>query len=328
MRRGGMEVLMGGRPMRRFRWGKILLVSAAILALLLLLPWLLFNPEPLRLDATARTAAPGRFVQLSAGMTHYQLEGPARGRLVVLVHGTTVPSLVWRQNVPALTDAGYRVLSFDLYGRGWSDRPPRRHELDLYVRQLEDLLNEVARGEPVNLVGLSIGAVVVAEYTRRYPGAVRHLVLVSPAGLETELPFGARIGRLPLLGEYLMDVAGSRLLQPSRNLVHAPALHADLDADYLRSIRFDGSRAAILDSLRRLPFDRYGDRYRELRRFGIPVLLVWGRHDRIVPVAGAERLRRLVGSRHLVIVDDAGHLPNYEQPETVNAALLEFLGQP
>src|SRR5690606_32157751 len=116
--------------------------------------------------------------------------------------------------------------------------------------------------------------------------------------------------------------------QPSRNLVHAPALHADLDADYLRSIRFDGSRAAILDSLRRLPFDRYGDRYRELRRFGIPVLLVWGRHDRLVPVAGAERLRRLVGSRHLVIVDDAGHLPNYEQPETVNAALLEFLGQP
>src|SRR5690606_17466144 len=96
MRRGGMEVLMGGKPMRRFRWGKILLVSAAILALLLL-PWLLFNPEPLRLDATARTAAPGRFVQLSAGMTHYQLEGPARGRLVVLVHGTTVPSLVWRQ---------------------------------------------------------------------------------------------------------------------------------------------------------------------------------------------------------------------------------------
>ncbi|HLS84096.1 MAG TPA: alpha/beta fold hydrolase [Arenimonas sp.] len=328
MRRGGMVVLMGGKPIRRFRRWRILLWTILTLAALLGLPWLLANPEPLRLDATARTAAPGQFLELSAGTTHYRLEGPARGRLVVLVHGTTVPSLVWRHNVPALTGAGYRVLSYDLYGRGYSDRPSRRHDLGLYVGQLEELVNEVARGEPVDLVGLSIGAVVAAEYARRYPGAVRHLVLISPAGMETAPPLGERVGQWPLVGEYLLEVAGTRLLRPSRNMLHAPGQHAGLDADYLKTIRFRGSRAALLDSLRRLPYAHYGDRYRELRRFGVPVLLVWGRHDRIVPVAGAERLRRLVGSRELVIAEDAGHLPNYEQPATVNPALLDFLGRP
>ncbi|WP_188310267.1 alpha/beta fold hydrolase [Arenimonas fontis] len=327
MRRGGMVVLVGGKPVRSIRWRRAVLASAATLALLLGAPWLLSHPEPLRLDATARTAAPGRFAELSAGRTHYQLHGPRRGRLVVLVHGAILPGLVWRHNIPELADAGYRVLSFDLYGRGYSDRPARRHGLDLYVGQLEELLNEVAKGEPVDLVGHSIGAIIAAEYTRRYPGAVRRLVLVSPAGLETDLPLSARIARTPWVGEYLLEVAGTRLLRPSRNMLFAPDRHPDLDAAYLDSIRFRGSRDAVLQGLRRLPWDRYGDRYRELRRLGIPILLVWGRHDRIVPIAAGDRLRRLTGARDLLVVEQAAHLPHYEQPALVNRALLDFFAQ-
>ena len=111
----------------------------------------------LPLDDRSRNSAPGHFTKLSQGRTHYKWHGPSDGPVVVLVHGLTTPSYVWTALLPGLTGAGYRVLRYDLYGRGFSDRPKGAQTGAFFVRQLQDLLQDQGVDGPVPVVGYSMG---------------------------------------------------------------------------------------------------------------------------------------------------------------------------
>jgi len=78
------------------------------------------NLEKLQLNAAVREKLPGSFVQLPDGVMHYELAGPADGRLVVLIAGFSAPYTVWDPTFAALTQAGFRVLRYDHFGRGYS----------------------------------------------------------------------------------------------------------------------------------------------------------------------------------------------------------------
>ena len=107
--------------MRRF-----LRVTALTLGTLLLIAYgyeVARDPERAELNPAARERAPGDFVTLSQGTTFYDVAGPDTGRVVVLVHGFSVPSYIWDSTFTALTAAGYRTIRYDVFGRGWSDRP-------------------------------------------------------------------------------------------------------------------------------------------------------------------------------------------------------------
>ncbi|MGR3617231.1 MAG: alpha/beta fold hydrolase [Paracoccaceae bacterium] len=97
---------------------------AILLILLLVLVWP-FIREARKPEMTQkqRANALGEFAQLSQGLTHYQWIGPLRGPIAVCVHGLTTPSFVWGGIAQGLAKMGFRVLVYDLYGRGFSDRP-------------------------------------------------------------------------------------------------------------------------------------------------------------------------------------------------------------
>src|SRR4051794_2812976 len=105
---------------------RALVIGGTILLVLVLtasgFSWLR-NPETRALDDAARRDAPGKFVRLSDGMTHYRIDGPDSGRTIVLAHGFSVPLYIWDSTAAALASAGYRVVRYDAYGRGFSDRP-------------------------------------------------------------------------------------------------------------------------------------------------------------------------------------------------------------
>lgn len=307
---------------RRRRVLKVFSLAVAALAA----PYVAIDAEPDVLDDSVRRASGGQFARLSAGYTHYAIGGIGNaGPTLVLVHGTTIPSLAWDRNVAELVGAGLRVVRYDLYGRGLSDRPAHaRYDLDFYVRQLDELLAHLALEGPVDLAGFSLGGNIVAEFTRRHPDRVRRLALLAPGGV-ADLPLIARVAAWPGVGEYVMRVMGARQLRPSRRMLRRPERHPELDDRYLASIRFRGSRQAVLDTLRRVPYTGYADNFRELGDLGKPILLVWGRHDAVVPFTASDRVRELVRPARFVIAEEAGHLASYEQPETVNAALAGFL---
>ena len=106
------------------------------------------------LDATARAAAPGKFVQLRDGITHYDLSGPDSSRTVVLLSGFSVPFYIWEPTRDALAANGFRVLRYDYFGRGYSDRPKLRYDLATYDAQLTELLDSLGVRGLVDVAGL------------------------------------------------------------------------------------------------------------------------------------------------------------------------------
>jgi pimeloyl-ACP methyl ester carboxylesterase len=304
---------------------RTLLLAPLALAAGLAVPYFLVNEETEPLGRPDQRFA-GTFVELSRGHTHYQLGGPEGAPLVVLVHGMSVPMFVWDPTFGALAASGRRVLRYDLYGRGLSARPDIPYTQDLYDEQLSELLAKLAPSAQVDLVGLSMGGLVVTEFTRRHPERVRKLVLVDSAGLDVSTPAMAKVGLLPGVGEYVLRVAGSRQLLPSRRSLRHPERHPDLDTRLLSTLRYQGTRRAVLESLRRMPLSDYGG-FAQVGALGKPTFVVWGREDKVIPLASGTRLAEQLRAGELLVVDDAGHLPHLEKPEVVNPALLGFLAR-
>ncbi len=95
----------------------------AIIILSLLITYILTDQEKITLSDTVRVSLPGQFVKLPLGVVHYELAGPENAPTVVLVHGFSVPYYIWDPTFEALTRAGFRVLRYDLYGRGFRTGP-------------------------------------------------------------------------------------------------------------------------------------------------------------------------------------------------------------
>ena len=124
----------------------------AILAVIAAAPFLREAARP-RMGARARRDAPGSFVTLSQGVTHYRWLGARTGPVAVCVHGLTTPSPVWEAAAETLGQLGYRVLVYDLYGRGYSDRPRGTQDADFFARQLSDLLEDQGIEGAITLLG-------------------------------------------------------------------------------------------------------------------------------------------------------------------------------
>ncbi|MEL6642267.1 MAG: alpha/beta fold hydrolase, partial [Pseudomonadota bacterium] len=105
------------------------------------------------MDRAVRAKAPGKFAELSQGVTHYRWIGPARGPVAVMIHGLTTGSPVWDELTETFADLGYRVLIYDLYNRGYSDSAKGSHDTDFYLRQLDDLLADQGLEDGLTLVG-------------------------------------------------------------------------------------------------------------------------------------------------------------------------------
>ena len=155
------------------RW-PIWLIAAVVALVGLSWGWYVYaDPEQHELDATVRARMPGQFAKLSDGYTHYELGGPSQGRVVVLAAGFSVPYYIWDPTFAALTAAGFRVLRYDYYGRGYSDRPaiPFTDEMyqkwnhDAYAR-VKTILTSDQYDVFLHEIGLGFG--FVATFSRDY----------------------------------------------------------------------------------------------------------------------------------------------------------------
>ena len=141
----------------------------------------MFGQEQQDLTAEARRGLPGGFVELPAGVTHYELQGKADAGTVVLIHGNAAPLVTWDRTIGPLSDAGFRVLRYDLFGHGFSDRPDlRTYDRRFYNTQLADLLDALGIASPVGMVGTSQGGSIAACFAAENPGAVSRLALLAP----------------------------------------------------------------------------------------------------------------------------------------------------
>ena len=286
-----------------------------------------YRDETRELNEWTRKEASGSFVQLPDGFTHYELSNPDAEETVVLVHGFSVPYFIYDPTFEFLTKSGFRALRYDLFGRGFSDRPDTRYNIDLFVRQLGDLLDALHSTRPVSLVGLSTGGPITAAYTLRFPERVSKLVLIDPVGAKP-LPH-ARVLKLvtmPLVGEAILSLVRSdRMPNNIASNFFDREFVDHFQSRYIVQMKYKGFRRAILSSIRSGMLDPFLDVYERIGKLEKPVLLFWGRQDVTVPFEHSDILRAAIPHIQFHAFEDCGHTPHYERSETVNPILLDFL---
>ena len=286
----------------------------------------LYLGETLKLNATTRATASGSFVELTDGMTHYELGGSSDGAPVVLIHGFSVPYFIYDPTFDFLSKSGFRVLRYDLFGRGWSDRPRLPYNVDLFVRQLRDLLDILWLPTPLSLVALSMGGPISASFSIRYPGCVATNVLIDPAGTHSVQLGLYKALTLPFIGELALGLAGGeRMIMNAAAGFFDPVTVARFQSQYRLQMQIEGFKRALLSSIRNGMLGDFSDSYRRLGALGKPTLLLWGKNDTTVPFAHSADLLKLLPQAEFHAVENAGHIPHYERPEEVNPILLEFL---
>lgn len=285
--------------------------------------------ETKELTDETRKSLGGSFIQLSNGITHYELDGNESGETIVLVHGFSVPYFIYDPTFDFLTQAGFHVLRYDLFGRGFSDRPRVNYNLDLFVTQLSDLLDALRFTQPVSLIGLSMGGISASTFALHYPDRVRNLTLIDPAGAKAiYLSPLLKAAKLPFVAEAVISLVGSEfLIQSMAKDLFDPKLVDHFIAKYRIQMAYKGFANAILSTMRNGMLDSFENVYQALGRLNKDVLLFWGRHDETVPFEHSDILRKLLPQVQFHVIENCGHIPHYEKPDEVNPILLKFLRQ-
>jgi pimeloyl-ACP methyl ester carboxylesterase len=285
-----------------------------------------FNRETIQLDDTERVTIPGSFIKLSDGYTWYEQVGPIIGKPVLFVNGYSVPHYLWDHTFQPLADAGFHCLRFDHFGRGWSDRPDVDYAPDLFDRQIVDLLQALHMETPVSLVGSSMGGLVASIFANRHPELVDRLVLIDPAGMMNLPVYPQSLLLTPVLGELILALSGHRTLPAgmAEDLLY-PERIPEYVTEYLPQMQIEGFRRAILSTLRSGMLFNNRSVYEKLGQADLPVMLLWGRFDRTIPLSIGEEVHKILPNADWRVIEDAGHVPHYERPELVNDMLVNFL---
>ena len=288
--------------------------------------YLILDPEVNELNEATRANLGGSYIKLSDGITHYKLEGPQDAKLVVLVHGATIPIWNWDTQLPALIKAGFRVLSYDNFGRGYSDRPEVTYDQELHLRQLRELTEELGlTSRPFDLIGISLGGGTAVNFTARYPDRVDRLVLISPLINDYKVPsyFG-----IPVLGEFLARLAGIRVI--TNRFISMLGNHPESEK-YIRlfseQTTYKGFQQSILSMLRNNAVGDYRSAYRILGSQKRDILLIWGTDDTGVTRPMVDDIQSLVPRITFKPVEDVGHGIVFQKPEIVNTLITGFLSK-
>jgi pimeloyl-ACP methyl ester carboxylesterase len=259
---------------------------------------------------------------------HYEDHGT--GRPVVLIHGWPLSGRSWEKQVPALVDAGYRVITYDRRGFGESTQPWTGYDYDTFAEDLHRVLTELNLSD-VTLVGFSMGGGEVVRYLNRHgSGRVSQAVLAGAVppylyksddnpdgGLDDatigQFEDGVRGDRIAFLEEFLKGFfsSGDEVLVSEPNRL------------YHRSIAEFASPKGTLDCI--AAFGRTDFRG-DLATIDVPTLVIHGDADAIVPFeVSGKRSHELIANSRLELIEGGPHGLNATHAEQFNNALLDFL---
>lgn len=303
----------------------IFILSIIFLFALLITPFIVGDLEKETLNAVNRKILPGKFVKLSSGITHYDLQGAENSQTVVLVHGNAAPYCTWDYTADELVKAGYKVLRYDIYGHGFSDRPNlKAYDRDLYDKQLEELLTSLNIKEKIYLVGTSQGGTICAYFVAKHPQKVAKVALLAPLFDDFTGKFFWGIMKNKFVGEYLIRIVGDKFFTNPEKVLQTDAKVAELREKLLQQMHYKDKKRAVLANIRGNALDDPTEYYTEMGKQDIPVLLTWAEDDKSVSGASMERLCKLLPQIQYYKISQASHLAHYEFPERLNPLLLSF----
>jgi pyruvate dehydrogenase E2 component (dihydrolipoamide acetyltransferase) len=259
-------------------------------------------PAPRELDVLGRTL---RCLEMGTG-----------GTPVLLLHGFGGDLNTWMFNQPALC-SDRRTLALELPGHGLSSKDVGSGDIAFFTEVIEAVLT-VLEVERVNVVGHSMGGALALALATRQPERIATLSLLAPAGLGSEIN-GA------FIDAFMRASRRKDAVEALRYLVHDPSLISRaMVEEFLRYKRLDGVVQA-LETVARAWFPQGHqavDLIGTLRDLTMPIQVIWGRGDRIIPAAHADTV---ASSIQVHMLDGVGHLPHMERTGEVNRLLRAAL---
>jgi pimeloyl-ACP methyl ester carboxylesterase len=264
-------------------------------------------------------------------------EGPP----VVLLHGFPEFWYGWRHQIPALAQAGLRVVAPDMRGYNLSDKPAgwRAYDIELLVRDIADLIGDLGE-ERAYVVGHDWGAAVAYALAMRHPELVRRLVILNvphPArmleGLRTlrqlRKSWYMFMFQLPILPERALARDGFSRAKRTLRDGSAPASFSDEDLErYADAWSQPGSLTAMINYYRAVFRQSPRAHRARLRPIEAPTLVIWGQRDQHLGAELAQPSPTLVPNVRMEWLPDAGHFVQHDAAERVNELLVAFLAQP
>jgi pimeloyl-ACP methyl ester carboxylesterase len=224
---------------------------------------------------------------------------------------------VWRPQLAALADE-FTVIAWDEPGAGQSSDIPSHFGLADYANCLAALIETLALG-PAHVAGLSWGGTVVQELYRHHPGLIATLIFIDTyAGWKGSLPEDEVRARVA--GARQMLAASAEAFDPT-----LPGLFAgDPPAEFVSLLEEISASVRAESLVTQLLVMAEADQRDLLPRIAVPTLLIWGELDARSPLTVARQFEQEIPDTKLVVIPDAGHLSNLEQPERLNQAIREF----
>lgn len=266
----------------------------------------------------------------NSGDIELYYEDHGTGMPVVLIHGWPLSGASWEKQVPVLLEAGYRVITYDRRGFGWSDRPSSGYDYDTFASDLDILMSELDL-EDATLVGFSMGGGEVARYIGMFgPQRVRGVAFISaippfllktdsnPEGVDGSVFDGMRRAivedRPGFLARFFQDFYNVDTFGDTR--ISDPAVQLSW------KVAVGASAPATLACVSAWLTDFRDD----LSLIKVPTLVFHGDADRIVPFeASGKRTHTLIEGSRLIVVKGGPHGLNWTHAAELNHALLDFL---
>ena len=319
---------MGGNLVKS-RWPRRLLIALAVIAALLAIAFVALRTPDVPVAALrAKYGSPAsQYVEITPGQTiHLRDEGPRDGFPVLLLHGSNASLHTWEPWVGALKGR-YRVISFDFPGHGLSSPAPS----GVYTRDAYTTVTELVAAKLAltrfAIGGNSMGGGVAWTYAHRHPEQIAALILVDAAGQpdpgQRKLPIGFRIALTPGVRALATSITPRSLVADSLHqtvAVQSVVTSAMIDR-YWELLRYPGNREATMARFSQYPREGHAPD----AVLPVPAAIVWGREDKLIPVASADWFKARLPNASVTILPGVGHIPMEEAPDAALAPVRTLL---
>ncbi|PZO39593.1 MAG: alpha/beta hydrolase [Pseudanabaena frigida] len=257
---------------------------------------------------------------------------------ILLIHGFGAAIDHWRGNIPALSE-NHAVYAIDLLGFGGSEKPPTRYSIYLWVEQVFQFWRKFI-GVPMVIIGNSIGSLVAAIAASHHPEMASAVVTISLPDIDA---FNAMVPKLlQPLERAVKAIVSALLVKPLFHLVRQPFIirlvlngivYCDrrrVDDELVEIIakpaRDRQASEAFLRLNRSLNQPNYSPSLTQaLSQLQVPLLILWGSRDRLIPPSEGKRLVQYASNATLMYLEGMGHCAHDENPERVNHEILNWL---
>jgi pimeloyl-ACP methyl ester carboxylesterase len=272
-------------------------------------------------------------------LTYLELHGDriayrdtGQGPALLLIHGMAGSSATWDAVIPQLAKK-YRVIAPDLLGHGESAKPRGDYSLGAFAAWLRDLLNELGV-ERATVIGQSLGGGIAMQFAYQHRDYCERLVLIGSGGLGPDLSPMLRFLSAPG-AEFVLPVVTPQPVLNLGNKLGSWLTSAGIQSPRAGqmwqaycSLSDAPTRQAFLRTLRSV-VDHRGQAVSALNKLhltaDLPTLLIWGDHDRIIPVAHAYAAHDALAGSRLEVLEGVGHFPHVEVPTVVTDILEDFI---